>query len=258
MAESLSAEQLEERRTNLRAFRKMLEMDDDADLTTTLIMQEEWLATVDELQTYVRDAYILRGLRTRTCLLRGFLNEMGEGEDDCTDVWKDNRLYCAPCYLRATHEPVTEDEEVGDTDELLRRHWQSEAFDPEGEGVTEGWPDNVSWREQFEARPVEGEPTRYKSVLSLDKFAEFTGCCLTCGAAPNTFVDGDCPQCNPMHVTGDDMTSGAEFMTECETIGQAHVWVKVGTVGLTDKSLSAMDWGDPKCLRCGIPEQEKD
>ena len=40
---------------------------------------------------------------------------------------------------------------------------------------------------------------------------------------------------------------------ECETTGQAHVWVKVGKVGLGDHGLSAMDWGDTKCLRCGIP-----
>ncbi|KKK81934.1 hypothetical protein LCGC14_2808420, partial [marine sediment metagenome] len=79
------------------------------------------------------------------------------------------------CYLRAIHEPEDlpaesiapvgeyvslpldefvpeEEEEPADTDELLRRHWQPEAFDPEGEGVTEGWPEE-DWREKFKKTP---------------------------------------------------------------------------------------------------------
>lgn len=98
MAESLSTEQIEERRTNLRAFRTLLMMEDDSHLTTTLLMQEEWLATVDELQTYVRDAHIIRGLRTRKCL-RG----TGGLALECQDCYDDIAEYCAPCYLRAIH-----------------------------------------------------------------------------------------------------------------------------------------------------------
>ena len=100
MAESLNAEQIAERRTNLRAFRTLLEMEDDDQLTTTLLMQEEWLATVDGLQGYARDALTLRGLRTRKCLLSVAL-----GGGTCVDHWVDTSLHCAPCYLRAIHKP---------------------------------------------------------------------------------------------------------------------------------------------------------
>lgn len=125
MAESLTAEQIEERRTNLRAFRKLLEMDDDSQLTTTLLMQEEWLATVDELQGYVQDAQRIRGLRLQRCL-----RDAGALALDCQDCYSDIAEYCASCYLRAIHKPVTEDEEPADTYELLRRHWQDEPLPP--------------------------------------------------------------------------------------------------------------------------------
>ena len=101
MAEPLTAEQIAERRSNMRAFRRLLEMTDDTEFNTTLLMQEEWLATVDELQGFVRDAHIIRGLRLLKCL--------GEREMECPTYWGTGlahvkRLYCAPCYLRAIHE----------------------------------------------------------------------------------------------------------------------------------------------------------
>ena len=215
MAESLSAEQLEERRTNLRAFRKMLEMDDDADLTTTLIMQEEWLATVDELQGYVRDALTLRGIRTRKCLLSDSL-----GGGNCTDFWKNINLYCAPCYMRAIHKSGGTEPDLPAT---------SLKVDPDA----------------FAPLPLHGvvldDPGGTEPPLrSLG---------LTPEEATKLVSDGDEPAPRPLQEWTEK---------ECETTGQAHVWVKVGTAGLTDKGLSAMDWGDPKCLRCGIPEPEKD
>ncbi|KKL50261.1 hypothetical protein LCGC14_2307300, partial [marine sediment metagenome] len=171
MAESLNAEQIEERRTNLHGFRHSIGMVDDSELTTTLLMQEEWLATVDELEGYARDAHIIRGLRTRKCLLRGFLNEMGEGENDCTDYWKDKRLYCGPCYLRAIHEPKDlPATSVAPVPESLTE-WPTMPVLDEDEEEDADWGPEEMWREQFEPP------------------------------------------------------------TECETIGQAHVWVKVGTVG---------------------------
>ena len=54
-ARRLTAEQVEERRTNLRAFRKELEMEGDQTFNTTLQMQEEWLATVDALLARERE-----------------------------------------------------------------------------------------------------------------------------------------------------------------------------------------------------------
>ena len=205
MAESLSAEQLEERRTNLYAFRHVLGMVDASELTTTLRIQEEWLATVDELQEFVedvaQDAYILRGLRTRKCLLSDML-----GGDACTDYWERTDLYCASCYLRAIHKPE------GETPPL-----RSLGLTPE------------------EATELVSDGPQPLPPIAPQ--------CPTCGELKSSFVDGDCPQCNPV---------------TCETTGQAHVWVKVGTVGLTDKSLSAMDWGDTKCLRCSIPEPEEE
>ena len=230
MAESLSAEQIAERRTNLRAFRKMLEMDDDADLTTTLIMQEEWLATVDELQNYVadlvQDAYTLRGLRTRKCLLSDAL-----GGNDCTDFWKNTNLYCAPCYTRAIHNPDLP---------ALSLKVDPDAFAPLPlHGVVLDDPGGT-------------EPPLRSLGLTPEEATELVS-------------DGDEPAPRPLSVGPDyaEYHGGIPKIQErteeeCETTGQAHVWVKVGTVGLTDKSLSAMDWGDPKCLRCGIPEPEED
>lgn len=50
MSEPLTDEQLRKRRENLKWFRARLDMNDDTLLDTTLLMQEEWLATVDTLQ----------------------------------------------------------------------------------------------------------------------------------------------------------------------------------------------------------------
>jgi len=179
MAESLSAEQIEERRTNLRAFRHVLGMVDASELTTTLLIQEGWLATVDELQTHVQDAYLLRGLRTRKCL-RG----TGGLALVCEDCYGDIAEYCAPCYLRRL-------------------------------------------RAVYEAK-VE-MPLPVPKILPLSEFKDVSE------------YQGGIPKVQ-------EWTE-----EECETTGQAHVWVKVGTVGLGDHGLSAMDWGDTKCLRCGIP-----
>ena len=103
MAESLTAEQIAERRTNLRAFRASLGMTDDSEFTTTLLIQEEWLATVDELQGFVRDAQIIRGLRLHRCFVARWL--VDRAESACKDFAALKvEDYCAPCYLRAIHE----------------------------------------------------------------------------------------------------------------------------------------------------------
>ena len=227
MAKSLSAEQIAERRTNLRAFRKMLEMDDDADLTTTLIMQEEWLATVDELeahiagvikqlQGYARDAHTLRGLRTRKCL--GPTGGLALACEDCYEHLAD---YCAPCYMRAIHKSGGTEPDLPAT---------SLKVDPDA----------------FAPLPLHGvvfdDPGRLDTPFRRDK------------PAPRPLSVGP----DYAEYRGGIPKIQERTEEECETIGQAHIWVKVGTVGLTNKSLSAMDWGDPKCLRCGIPEPEED
>ena len=199
MAESLSAEQIEERRINLRGFRYLLEMKDDDHLTTTLLMQEEWLATVDDseahiagiikqLQGYARDAHIIRGLRTRKCLLSDML-----GEGDCTGFWKNSRMYCAPCYLRATHL----------TPERLQ-------------GIREG------------VKAVKEGRVRPWSEVEAEMFE-----------SEQKWMDGEEPN-------------------ECEASGQAHIWIKMGKVGLGDKGLSVVGWGDAQCLRCRIPVPDTD
>ena len=43
----LTNKQLEERRKNLKLFREEVGMSDESTLHTTLLMQEEWLATID-------------------------------------------------------------------------------------------------------------------------------------------------------------------------------------------------------------------
>ena len=138
MAESLSAEQIAERRTNLYAFRHSIGMDDDSELTTTLRMQEEWLATVDELEGYARDALTLRGLRTRRCL---FVARQGVA---CTGYWADKEDFCAPCYMRAIH--LTSEmlqgirEGVKDVKEGRVRPWsevEAEIWDEEEEEFTD-------------------------------------------------------------------------------------------------------------------------
>jgi len=231
MAESLSAEKIAAARANLYAFRYSIGMVDDSELTTTLLMQEEWLATVDELQGYVRDALTLRGIRTRKCLLSDNL-----GGNDCTDFWKNTSLYCAPCYTRAIHNPDLPAASLKvDPDAFAPLPLHGVVLDDPGR------LDTPFRRDKPAPRPLSVGPDFAEYHGGIPKIQEWTGCCSTCGAAPSTFVDGDCPTCNPV---------------TCETTGQAHVWVKVGTVGLTDKSLSAMDWGDPKCLRCGIPEPD--
>lgn len=201
MAESLSAEQIEERRTNLRAFRAPLMMVDDSELTTTLLMQEEWLATIDaseahtagitkQLRGYARDAHTLRGLRTRKCLLSDTIS-VGE---TCTDFWRDKKLYCAPCYLRAIHEPAP----------TMR----------------------------IEIAPSEPEEPLPK-ILPLSKFKDVSE------------YQGGIPKVQ-------------EWVEDTECDIQGHIWIKMGKVGLGEHGLSAVDWGDPRCLRCGIPEQEPD
>ena len=292
MVEILSAEQIAERRANLHAFRHTIGMGDEDALTTTLHMQEQWLATVDELQHLLgekraetthlkqlawnwldftpncgddnkcfacgeqwypnkcpstcpasllfevtkgerdasdvwldlsdeldttrqerdelqRDSDILHGLRTRKCLLSGSL-----GGSDCTEFWRDIKLYCAPCYLRVTHL----------TPEMLQGI--REGVKDVKEGRVRPWSEVEAEIDEPSTHTPLGTPLRPVEEYhgGIPKVQEWT-------------------ECNPV---------------TCETIGQAHVWVKVGTVGLTDKSLSVMDWGDPKCLRCGIPEPEED
>ena len=256
MAESLSAEQIAERRTNLYAFRHTIGMGDEDELTTTLLMQEEWLATVDaseahiagiikQLRGYARDAHIIRGLRLQKCSLSDVL-----GGGTCVDHWKKTSLYCAPCYMRAVHEP-TEEEEPRDTDELLRRHWQSEAFDPEGEGVTEGWPDEVSWREQFECTPTEITELDLRSIsLHTDPLEDDEDVEIPCGGTcPATDPCDECLESERKWMDGEE--AEAEDMG-CEDSGQAHVWIKMGKVGFGDSGLSVVDWGDAQCLRCRI------
>ena len=58
MALPLTDQKLEERRQNLKTFRDKFGMDDDTELTTTLLMQEEWLATVDRLQGYLNRIFV--------------------------------------------------------------------------------------------------------------------------------------------------------------------------------------------------------
>ncbi|KKM65168.1 hypothetical protein LCGC14_1494060 [marine sediment metagenome] len=211
MAESLSAEKIAAARANLYAFRYSIGMVDDSELTTTLLMQEEWLATVDELQGYVRDALTLRGIRTRKCLLSDNL-----GGNDCTDFWKNTSLYCAPCYTRAIHNPDLPAASL--------------KVDPDA----------------FAPLPLHGvvldDPGRLDTPFRRDK------------PAPRPLSVG--PDFAEYHGGIPKVQEWTE--EECETLGQAHVWVKLGKVGLTDKGLSAMDWGDPECLRCGIPEPEED
>ena len=228
MAESLSAEQIEERRKNLAFIRENMPSDPDGDhmFTTTLLMQEEWLATVDELQTYVRDAHIIRGLRTQKCL--GPTGGLALACEDCYEHLAD---YCAPCYLRAIH--LTPEmlqgirEGVKAVKEGRIRPWSevgAELFENEPLPVTsaeaeEGTPreqsEEEAWREQFENTPPTG-------IIGLHTDPE-----------------------DPRNATPE------EFENECGIAGQGHVWVKMGTVGL--RGLSGMEWGDTKCLRCGIP-----
>lgn len=56
----LTDEKLAERRSNLAAFREM-GMEDDSTLATNLIMQEEWLATIDAQAKHITDLEWLVG-----------------------------------------------------------------------------------------------------------------------------------------------------------------------------------------------------
>ena len=239
MAERLNAEQIAERRSNLRAFRTLLNMTGDSELTTTLLMQEEWLATVDaseahiagvtkQLQRYDYDAHTIRGLRTRKCLISGFVNEMGKRDDDCTDFWRDNRLYCAPCYLRSIHgEKATAEE--GETSPPARVCLREagglalvceDCYDDIAEYCGPCWLREVRKPEE----PEEPLPT----IQPLSKFKDVSE------------YKGGIPKIQ-------------EWVedTECDTNG--HVWIKMGKVGFGDSGLSVVNWGDAQCLRCHIP-----
>ncbi len=253
MAESLTAEQLEERRTNLRAFRKLLEMDDDSELTTTLLMQEEWLATVDALQTYVgdlvQDAYTLRGLRTRKCF-----GPTGGLALECSDCYDDIKEYCALCYLRAIHKPEGETPLPATSIKV-----DPDAFAPLPlHGVSIDEP-----RSRF--RPderVKGYSMQYRVAGEAYRPVGVNNC-PTCGAGDETFVDGDCPTCNPLVKDKETSRISLENVQKerpdtCSIAGQGHVWVKMGKVGLNDHGLSGMEWGETKCLRCNMPKLDFD
>ncbi len=60
-AQRLTHDGIEERRRNLKAFRKELEMEGDETFNTTLQMQEQWLATVDAL--VAREGELVAALR---------------------------------------------------------------------------------------------------------------------------------------------------------------------------------------------------
>lgn len=234
MAESLDAEQIEERRKNLSFIREtIVDMGagvfDDYLFTTTLVMQEEWLATVDALKLenaewereYTalsrswdglhqdhdaaraavenwkeanesqRDANILRGLRLRECL-----KGTGGLALECQDCYDDVEEYCAPCYLRATHKP-------------------------EGETLLPA-PSIKAVTYDFAPLPLRGDAPRSR---------------------PTDITELE------LHSISIDEEPLSDNRPECERAGQGHVWVRVGNIN----EAAIMEWGDTRCLRCGIP-----
>lgn len=68
MVEPLTAEELEERRRNLAWFRQEAGMNDNTILDTNLLIQEQWLATIDaERQRAERAEAQVEAIRHEGC-----------------------------------------------------------------------------------------------------------------------------------------------------------------------------------------------
>ena len=90
-ARRLTHDGIEERRRNLKAFRKELEMEGDETFNTTLQMQEQWLATVDAL--VAREGELVAALRSLESVTRSYLQYPLKGEEPGYDA-KDVLAYC--------------------------------------------------------------------------------------------------------------------------------------------------------------------